>query len=353
MMRRRWCWAIALVAAGCGGRHGANVPSAEPSTPALATRSAPDRLFGIVLRQRLDTGALSGTRCITGREFALERGYRVTRDDVLLSVYDEHQDTTAVLAALDSFTACRGRTREFHATAIVTLSDSVVGHVMLYWPDGDAPSYDRMVATLAEMYGEPHQNSWGVRYWSSDSMKLVVNQRGMYGDGTAITLSDARPCERYEHLVHVNNRRDRRYGTCWDKPRRLDPAEIFTERPIALADSDLSASGIAYRADSGDVHRRLGAPMSTDSGSWWYPGIRIWFTDGRVRMVALTTPASATVRGLRVGDHVARAKTLYGTPCMREAWIYCTDGRDGEGMMLYVKDLHITTIRVGKVFTVQ
>lgn len=317
----------------------------------------PDRVFGVVLRQPLDSHAFVGQHCFTGRQLALEDGfYEIVTDDILFSVPEEHQDTTAVLAALDLFTACRVHTHELKATAIITLLDSVVEHALVYWPDGDAPPYERMLAMLTRMYGEPYQSSYGVPYWSADSMAISLNKRSIYGDGTELTLSDARVCERYERLVHRNNSRDQRRGPCWKEPTRLDPGEIFTERPVSLADSDLIVLGVAYGADSAQVRRTLGAPASSDSSFWTYSGLRIRLYAGRVSQMALTTAEHLTARGLRVGDRVARAKALYGTPCMRELWIYCRTvppGPDGRGMTLEVKDHIITEIRVGAAFTLE
>jgi hypothetical protein len=324
---------------------------------AAAPASVPNRVLGIVLREPLNAQAVSYRRCVTGRSFAYEDGdYDIVTDDILFSAPEEHQDTSAVLASLDLFAACRVHTRELNATAIITLSDSVVEHALIYWPDGDAPVYDSVLATLTQAYGEPFQNAWGVRYWSGDSMAIYLNKRSIFGAGTEVTLSDARLCERYEGLVHRNNSRDRRSYPCWKEPQRLDPGEIFTERPVALADSDLVAAGVAYLADSAQVRRTLGAPASRDSIFWTYSGVRIRFYAGPVTQIALTTPQYATARGLRVGDRVARAKALYGTPCMRELWIYCRTvppGPDGRGMTLEVKDHIITEIRVGAAFALQ
>lgn len=333
-----------LVAA-CAGKQPPPQSAARPSVP------PPDHVFGIVLRQPLDAGAVSGTRCFTGRQFALEDGfYEIVTDDVLVSAPEEHQDTAAVLAALDSIAACRAQTRELHATAIITLTDSIVSHAMIYWPDGGAPPYESMLARLTQMHGEPFQTAWGVPFWSADSMVIYLNKRSVYGPGTTVSLTDARVCERYERLVHRNNSRDRRYYPCWKEPKRLDPAEIFTERAVPLADSDLSVSGVAYGADSAGVRRALGTPPSSDSASWTFSGLLVRFDAGRVTRIHLTTPEHATARGLRVGDHIARAKALYGTPCIREIWVYCRrSGQDGQGMLLQVKDRVITEIRVGVV----
>ena len=304
MNARVWVGMVAMALAACSPKN-AETPPAEAPEP---SRSVPDHLFGVVLRHRIDTAAVFAGRCLTGRQFALMDGkYDIVSDDILASATEEHQDTASVLSALDSLTACITRTRELGATAIVTLSDSVVGHVLAFWPNGNGPSYDRMIAMLTTEYGEPYQNSWGVRFWAGDSMSIYVNTRSFFGDGTSVDLTDARLCTRYERLVHQNNTRDHYSYPCWKEPERLDPGEVFTEPPVMLADSDLIVSTVAFRADSAQVRRVFGAPASTDSLSWTYPDLRIWVKGGRVNASVLTTPNYATARGLGVGGRVRRA----------------------------------------------
>lgn len=194
-------------------------PARQARTPAAPPATRPDHLFGITLRQRLNPGAVSAQRCSTGREFALEDGvFDIVADDILFSAPEEHQDTSAVLAALAQFTACAVLTREGNAAAIVTIADSLVGNALITWPEGGAPSYDEMVTTLTQMYGEPFQNQFGVRYWAQDSMEIHLGRRGPFGAGTTLTLSDARACEKYEVLVHRNNNIDHRSSPCWEDP---------------------------------------------------------------------------------------------------------------------------------------
>ena len=347
MRRVPFFFALVVVAA-CAGRH------AAPGSVPAAARPVPDRIFGIVLRQPLNPRAVVGERCFTARQFAFEgKSYSIVTDDALFSVPHEHQDTAAVLAALDSFTVCRAHTRERNASAIITLLDSAVADALISWPDGNAPVYDRMLATLTQTYGEPFQSAYGVPFWSADSMDISVTTRSSYDEGTTLTLSDARSCDRFERMVHSQNYIDQPREPCWKEPIRLDPGEIFTEDPVSLADSDLIVAGVADGADSAQVRRTLGAPASAALFAWTYSGLRIWFTAGRVTGMQLTTAEHGTARGLRVGDRVGRAKALYGTPCSRELWIYCwtlPPGPDARGMVLEIKDHVITAIRVGTVF---
>jgi len=111
-------------------------------------------------------------------------------------------DTAAVLAALDSFTVCRAHTLELNATAIITMLDSGVGHALISWPGGNAPAYDGMLARLTQTYGEPFHTSYGVPFWSADSMDIYLTTRSSYDEGTTLTLSDAHSCERFERMVH-------------------------------------------------------------------------------------------------------------------------------------------------------
>jgi hypothetical protein len=116
-----------------------------------------------VLRQPLDAGAVSGKRCFTGRQFALEDGfYEIVTDDVLVSAPEEHQDTAAVLAALDSIVACRAQTHELHATAIITLTDSIISHTGSIAGWRCAP-YESMLARLAQTR-RAIQTSWECRF---------------------------------------------------------------------------------------------------------------------------------------------------------------------------------------------
>jgi len=223
---------VVLLLVACAGTRTPQTPvlqsDARPTPPA---RSAPDHALGVELRKPFNPAAFSRQACVGARDFAYRRGsYSIVTDDVLFGVPHEHQDTLAVLAALDSFTVCVGETRDLNATAVVTLVDSVVGHAHIFWPDASpASGYDRILASLKEIYGEPLQNAYGVRFWSADSMKLYINRRGFYSDGTALDLSDARACDRFERLVHRQHAApvyvdslgnlDPRSNYCWVQPK--------------------------------------------------------------------------------------------------------------------------------------
>jgi hypothetical protein len=356
------CAILFLVACGTSQTPGSG--SRSETHAATARPSAPHQVLGIDVRKPWNPAAFVRQTCSSARAFAFRRGsYSIVADDVLFSVPHEHQDTTAVLAALDSFTVCVGETRELNATAVVTLSDSVVGHAHIFWPDQRrAPDYDRMLTTLTKAYGEPYQNERGVQFWAADSIELTIGHRGFFNEGTSLDLADTRTCDRFERLVHRHSAApvylDAGSNYCWVEPKRLPPDQIFPEGPVALADSDLTAAGIAYGADSSDVRRILGPPASVDSAFWVYPGLRILFTGARVLRMELTTPEWTTIRGLRAGDRLAQATALYGAPCTPASYTafyaYCrTVGRepDVRGILLQIQDGVITHIHVGAVFT--
>ncbi len=140
----------------------------------------PDRALGVVLGKVFNPSAFTQATCVSARAFAFRRGsYSIVTDDVLFGVPHEHPDTTAVLAALDSFTVCVGETRELGATAVVTLSDSIVGNAHIFWPDsGQAPTFDRMSTILQRAFGQPTRNKYGDRFWSADSLELSLNHEG-------------------------------------------------------------------------------------------------------------------------------------------------------------------------------
>ena len=127
----------------------------------------------------------------------------------------------------------------------------------------------------------------------------------------------------------------------------------LSQRPVALADSDLSVAAVAYGADSSAVRLVLGRPRSRSMGSWRYDGLRVWFKAGKVRQIALTSRRFHTKRGLGVGDPVARATELYGSSCTDGAYQYCrTLGSDPDerGILLTVTKGRVTDIRIGAVF---
>jgi len=205
---------VVLLSLACAGGHtppGSLVTANTSQT--VAPRSSPDQVFGIVLGERFNPAAFTRQACVRARDFAFRRGsYSIDTDDVLFGVPHEHQDTTVVLAALDSFTVCVGETRELNATAVVTLSDSIVGNAHIFWPvASQAPEFDRMLTILRQTYGEPIQNKYGDRFWSADSLELSLSDRGFYNDGTNLTLSDGRVCEHFERLVHREHAALRRF----------------------------------------------------------------------------------------------------------------------------------------------
>jgi hypothetical protein len=192
-------WLGVVVVAACAPPHRPPV-----STQTTARRPVPDEALGITLRKPLNPAAFTRQRCVNGRAFAFIFGhYSVVSDDALFSVPHEHDDSAAVLAALDSFTVCIVETRELSALAFVTLDDSLVSHATIFWDEEDkAPKPAEVLALLTPRYGEPLKNAYRVQYWSADSIDLYINSQGLYNEATAVTLDDSRACRRFERLVH-------------------------------------------------------------------------------------------------------------------------------------------------------
>ena len=196
---RRSATIVVLVCLACAS--GRTPPSSQAVTHGSP---APDRVLGIVLGKVFNPAAFTRQSCVRARDFAFRRGsYSVVTDDVLFGVPHEHEDSAAVLAALDSFTVCVGETQELRATVIVTLSDSIVGNAHIFWPvERQAPVFERLLTTLKESYGEPIQDKYGDAFWSADSLELSLNHRGFYNEAASLSLSDGRMCEHFERLVH-------------------------------------------------------------------------------------------------------------------------------------------------------
>jgi len=121
--------------------------------------------------------------------------------------------------------------------------------------------------------------------------------------------------------------------------------------PKALADSDLVVHSVAYGADSTTVRRALGAPLKAGSVVWVYRGLQVLFEGAKVVQVEVSDPSYQTARGLRVGDPVERATTLYGASCVRGHFFYCrtVGSPDDRGISLEVLGGRIVIMRVGAV----
>ena len=136
------------------------------------------------------------------------------------------------------------------------------------------------------------------------------------------------------------------------------PSILAAQSPPALGDSDLAVGRLTYGQDSALVRRLLGRPISTDSlTGWLYADLRVWFENSRVHQIAIIGRRLATRRGLRIGDPVARAAALYGSPCAKGAYIYClTDEKPGPnelGILLEVQNGRVTGIHLGSVFDLE
>jgi len=258
---------IVLLLIGCGG---GRVPASSAVKPdrsrTTATRAEPDSLFGIVLRKPFNPLAFTRHTCLGARDFAYRPGpYSIVTDDILFEPPHEHEDTADVLAALDSFTVCVGETRELNATAVVTLSDSVVGNAHIFWPDeGRAPQYNRLLELVKASYGEPLHNRHGVEFWSADTMDIYINHRSFYNEAPSLNLSDARVCERFERLVHREHPAPASVNPqgnhCWVQP---DTGSIAVADSIARASEPPPGTRVRYQM-AGDSTWAEGRVMDLD-----------------------------------------------------------------------------------------
>ncbi|SRR6266480_424600 len=120
------------------------------------------------------------------------------------------------------------------------------------------------------------------------------------------------------------------------------------QRPAPLTATDFQVlPQLGLPTDSASVRRLLGRPDSTvrdsntfDPGaftvSWFYRGFEIFFpSPDAANAITLLTRRLATHRGLRVGDSLARAAQLYGTPNGADNWRwYLRDPKDGMHVIL-------------------
>jgi hypothetical protein len=124
------------------------------------------------------------------------------------------------------------------------------------------------------------------------------------------------------------------------------PGTSLSHRDFGIADvpsfadtlSAVRALGApAKRYRVADAHN-LAQPADSANHQFDYSGLALIFgADGRLRAIALSSSAHATVRGLRVGDDTARVRQLYGPPedasgSSGRTWIY--SGKAGGPSML-------------------
>lgn len=170
-------------------------------------------------------------------------------------------------------------------------------------------------------------------------------------------------------ILFIRNWRDRQNGGAPEAPAALvhtsngwevsgpRPDTFAISPPARINDRDLMAAGIAYKDDSNLVRRRLGAPDSVAKEAWYYRDLTVYYLEGaRVEQILLRTPRYATIRGLRVGDPVTKAKELYGRDCIAGELMFChpagDDGFDERGMNVENDGTRITGIRIGAVFAI-
>ena len=131
------------------------------------------------------------------------------------------------------------------------------------------------------------------------------------------------------------------------------PSVANGQGPRELADSDLVVSRISFRSDSSRVVAALGQPSQRSGERWTYNGLLVYFKNGRVEQIHLTSPRYATARGLRVGAKASRVTTLYGPTCVEGSYDFCRivgGDFDARGIMVEVTDGKVTGVIVGAVF---
>src|SRR5882672_2654343 len=93
------------------------------------------------------------------------------------------------------------------------------------------------------------------------------------------------------------------------------------QKDLPLADSDFVIAGIKVGADSSEVSRVLGPPLSIDAhnDSWHYNGLDLYFAhSANVQYFAIVGHRYKTHRGLGLGHPTGRITELYGRPFKHE-----------------------------------
>jgi len=127
--------------------------------------------------------------------------------------------------------------------------------------------------------------------------------------------------------------------------------------PTPLAKRDLVIGRLQPGMPAAEVDHALGRPDSiqvahTDMGSCYeerfYRGLVVALSDGKVYNFTLRDSSWTTVRGLRVGDALSRARSLYGQPAQRQPfWEYAAPDHDELRLILEYEGTRITAITLG------
>ena len=100
--------------------------------------------------------------------------------------------------------------------------------------------------------------------------------------------------------------------------------QLLSAQAKPLNARDVTVAGIQVGVDSSKVRKALGHPDSIAVGfdpsqsgpllAWYYPTLQVIYLTSAVHGIWLVDNRQATVRGLQVGDSVAKALRLYGPP---------------------------------------
>ncbi len=119
-----------------------------------------------------------------------------------------------------------------------------------------------------------------------------------------------------------------------------------------LKAADLSIAGISVDEDSASVRRHLGSPAAIDSAGWHYQDLQVFLVAGKVAILSITGPSRQTHRGLRVGDPLSRAVSVY-RPCVADSTIvqicFRTDDFDERAVIATIVNGHVSRISVGRI----
>jgi hypothetical protein len=142
-------------------------------------------------------------------------------------------------------------------------------------------------------------------------------------------------------------------------PRLAILALLAFQTPAPLAEADFFIADLHPGSPAALVRRNLGSPDSTRVGPseegdcyehQFFKGLTVNLIHGAVYNFEVTDTAKATVRGLRVGDPLSRARSLYGAPTLTSPhWEYAK--RDDEEFRLMLEttsDARVRAIYVGE-----
>ena len=143
---------------------------------------------------------------------------------------------------------------------------------------------------------------------------------------------------------------------------RVAPSESALSGPLQPADFVVASLDPEPGVDSAGVLAVLGPPdrIAYEPDPWDSAGLRVWHYGSRgvaidlrgtVQAIRITGPASATARGVRVGDPVERVRAAYGERHggARDEWRYDDDSDPSglHGIVFRTSNDRVATIHLG------